>query len=169
MEQESKLYINFVQPWTSKSRDDDMMMITTKHHQSVEDGTYWPSRCSVHKALLPSIRCIINSGILTASLPPHFHHSKRKKTMDIYDDVFEDEDADERPSRAPHGAGGVPSRLEGGGTQPLAEGQVALHQAGYRDGAAAGHAIGLQEGFDEGFAQAIQRGCHTGKYLGAVR
>lgn len=52
---------------------------------------------------------------------------------------------------------------------PPEEQQRALHNAGYRDGAAAGHALGLQEGFDEGFGKGVEAGEALGRLLGAAR
>ena len=52
---------------------------------------------------------------------------------------------------------------------PPEEQQRALHNEGYRDGAAAGHTLGLQEGFDEGFGKGIDAGEALGRLLGAAR
>lgn len=64
----------------------------------------------------------------------------------------------------PPAAGGpLPASL------PPEEQQRALHNEGYRDGAAVGHALGLQEGFDEGFDKGIEAGEALGRLLGAAR
>jgi hypothetical protein len=84
------------------------------------------------------------------------------------DDDHDDIDGQLNPfNDVPPAAGGpLPPSLP---MPPPEEQQRALHNEGYRDGAAAGHALGLQQGFDEGFDKGIEAGEALGRLLGAAR